>query len=243
MYVRISDRYGYIYHSVFTRPTDGKQFHYIGQKAKPEINYRYYGSGFRLARLVAKYGAEGNIHVRVIRWCTSQSDLDACEEFYIKKARRDYGEDCINLREGGAPGKQHASTKAKRKKSLAKFWASADGAVMKSIVSAKSAARPKTDRQKALLSLAHTGRKVSEEGRANMRAAQALKQASPGWEATRAKLIAARRARPPLSEMTKLRISLAVNGQILPKKTCPHCGKIGGGGAMTRFHFDNCRDR
>lgn len=25
------------------------------------------------------------------------------------------------------------------------------------------------------------------------------------------------------------------------KKTCPHCGKIGGAGSMSRFHFDNCK--
>ena len=26
-----------------------------------------------------------------------------------------------------------------------------------------------------------------------------------------------------------------------PKVECPHCGKIGGGGAMAQWHFDNCR--
>lgn len=25
------------------------------------------------------------------------------------------------------------------------------------------------------------------------------------------------------------------------KKTCPHCGFVGGGGSMMRFHFDNCK--
>ena len=27
------------------------------------------------------------------------------------------------------------------------------------------------------------------------------------------------------------------------KRTCPHCGKAGQGAAMTRWHFDNCRQR
>jgi len=27
------------------------------------------------------------------------------------------------------------------------------------------------------------------------------------------------------------------------KKTCPHCGFIGGGGSMMRFHFDNCKQK
>ena len=30
-----------------------------------------------------------------------------------------------------------------------------------------------------------------------------------------------------------------------PKKitTCPHCGKSGGAGNMTRYHFDNCKEK
>ena len=27
------------------------------------------------------------------------------------------------------------------------------------------------------------------------------------------------------------------------KKTCPHCGKIGKGGGMTNWHFDNCKKK
>jgi len=26
-------------------------------------------------------------------------------------------------------------------------------------------------------------------------------------------------------------------------KTCPHCGKTGGGGSMNRWHFDNCKEK
>jgi hypothetical protein len=25
------------------------------------------------------------------------------------------------------------------------------------------------------------------------------------------------------------------------KVTCPHCGKVGGGGSMTQWHFNNCK--
>lgn len=28
-----------------------------------------------------------------------------------------------------------------------------------------------------------------------------------------------------------------------PHKTCPHCGTIGAGGNMTRYHFDNCKSK
>lgn len=27
------------------------------------------------------------------------------------------------------------------------------------------------------------------------------------------------------------------------ERTCPHCGKVGAGGVMSRWHFDNCRQR
>jgi len=28
-----------------------------------------------------------------------------------------------------------------------------------------------------------------------------------------------------------------------PQKICPHCGQIGGGGAMIQWHFNNCRSK
>lgn len=33
-----------------------------------------------------------------------------------------------------------------------------------------------------------------------------------------------------------------MKGKKHPVKTCPHCGKSGGGGAMSRWHFDNCEN-
>jgi hypothetical protein len=27
------------------------------------------------------------------------------------------------------------------------------------------------------------------------------------------------------------------------KVACPHCGKIGGGGSMIQWHFNNCKNR
>lgn len=43
----------------------------------------------------------------------------------------------------------------------------------------------------------------------------------------------------PRTEEVKNKISLTKKNS--PQKTCPHCGKIGRGSNMTRYHFDNCK--
>lgn len=42
-----------------------------------------------------------------------------------------------------------------------------------------------------------------------------------------------------MDEAQKKRISESVKS--IPKKTCPHCGKIGSHANMMRWHFDNCK--
>ena len=37
--------------------------------------------------------------------------------------------------------------------------------------------------------------------------------------------------------------STKLKGHRYKKVTCPHCGTVGGGGNMTRLHFDNCKDK
>lgn len=45
------------------------------------------------------------------------------------------------------------------------------------------------------------------------------------------------------SEATKEKKRLAMLGKKYPEVSCPHCSKIGRGGAMTRHHFDNCKHK
>ena len=48
----------------------------------------------------------------------------------------------------------------------------------------------------------------------------------------------------PHSAESKQKMSDAKKGKPTgprPKVECPHCGKIGGGGAMEQWHFDNCK--
>jgi len=39
------------------------------------------------------------------------------------------------------------------------------------------------------------------------------------------------------------RISKAMKGKTYPEVKCPHCPKIGKGGAMKRYHFENCKEK
>jgi DNA-directed RNA polymerase subunit M/transcription elongation factor TFIIS len=43
------------------------------------------------------------------------------------------------------------------------------------------------------------------------------------------------------SDASKAKMSLAKKGKPQQIITCPHCGKHGGGYAMKRYHFDNCK--
>lgn len=45
------------------------------------------------------------------------------------------------------------------------------------------------------------------------------------------------------SEETRSKISKAMKGKTYPEVKCPHCPKIGRGGAMKRFHFENCKEK
>ena len=45
------------------------------------------------------------------------------------------------------------------------------------------------------------------------------------------------------SEETRRKISAKMKGKTHPTVKCPHCGKEGRGGAMKRYHFNNCAHR
>ena len=47
----------------------------------------------------------------------------------------------------------------------------------------------------------------------------------------------------PRPEALKERLRQAQLGVTKKKRTCPHCGKVGAGGTMSRWHYDNCRSK
>jgi hypothetical protein len=93
------------------------------------------------------------------------------------------------------------------------------------------------------------GKKASEETRKKQSLAKIGKKRPPFKPETREKIGAAKKGSnhpsfgKPLSDEHKEKLREAFVGKKKPLVTCPHCGKVGGGGAMTRHHFHRCKNK
>jgi len=74
---------------------------------------------------------------------------------------------------------------------------------------------------------AHKGKKLSEHTKHLLREKR-LKQPPPRLGAI-------------ISKEQRRKQSKAMKGFKHSIRTCPHCGRVGGGPNMTRYHFDNCK--
>ena len=79
-----------------------------------------------------------------------------------------------------------------------------------------------TAEHKAAIGAASVGRQLSIEARERIAAANRGQKRSDERRAN----------------MRKAKLGTKI---IHEKRTCPHCGLIGAGGAMTQYHFDNCK--
>jgi hypothetical protein len=89
------------------------------------------------------------------------------------------------------------------------------------------------------ISIANTGKTVSEEGKRNISAGKMGHEVS---QATRDK-IAKTLTGTHLSAETKAKISKSIKGKKKPTVKCPHCDKVGAKNVMLRWHFDNCKNK
>ena len=109
-----------------------------------------------------------------------------------------------------------------------------------------------SDETKQKLRIANLGKKQSDESKAKISAANKGKIMS---EYNKEKLYAVNKGRI-MSVETKAKLSAINKGKIMSDETkakishilknapivkCPHCSLEGKGGAMTRYHFDNCK--
>jgi hypothetical protein len=92
------------------------------------------------------------------------------------------------------------------------------------------------------------GKIASEETRKKQSELKLGKKRKPFTEQTRDKIRQAKLGsnnpsygKSP-SEETREKLRQANRGK-KETFTCPHCGKVGSGGSMTRWHFDNCKEK
>lgn len=92
------------------------------------------------------------------------------------------------------------------------------------------------------------GKVASEETRKKQSESKLGKKRKPFTEQTRDKIRQAKLGsnnpsygKSP-SEETREKLRQANQGK-KETFTCPHCGKVGSGGSMTRWHFDNCKEK
>ena len=111
------------------------------------------------------------------------------------------------------------------------------------------AIRSKETREKIAKALTGRTRIFSEEHKRNISTAQKGKKCRPFSEQHKAKIGLANKGKIVSLETTKKwRHAMELRKQSgikdirnIRQVTCPYCNKIGGGGNMTRYHFNNCK--
>ena len=93
------------------------------------------------------------------------------------------------------------------------------------------------------------GKVASEETRKKQSEAKLGKKRKPFTEQTiekmkiASKVRAEKRGYVPCSDDMKEYFREKYKGQKKQEHTCPHCGKVGSGGSMLRWHFENCKHK
>lgn len=207
--------------------------HYTYAHYKPDGSVFYIGKGrggraFRTGsrnqywnRTVAKHGS---FTAQILcYWKTNKEALE--HESFLISCFRDIGVKLVNLTTGGDGGNSYARTPEiieKQRKALAGRPCPTKGIKRK----------PLSEETKEKMRAAHTGRKTSEDAKVNLsKALKGKKKTETHKKNLAIQLIEARK---------KMK---SKKGVARPTQTCPHCDKVGGLGNMTRWHFDNCKDK
>ncbi len=220
---------------------------YFG-KTRKQNPFTYNGSGTYWQNHINKHGKE---HIQTIE-LYGFDNQDLCTRFALKFSKDNNiveSEEWANLRpenglDGITVGTKFSETH-KRK------------------LSESSIGRAHSNKTKAKIAMSNLGQKRSEttKKKLSLSAKTKIGNKNPFYgkqhtEESRLKMSRAALDREPMSEETRLKISLKCRGQVNTEETkvkmseaqlkrfqtkieCPHCGKIGAHN-MTRYHFDNC---
>jgi len=206
---------GYVYR--ITNNINGKT--YIGSHAGH--NPKYMGSGVALNRAYTKYGSE-NFTKEIVLHCANYQEIEQQILMTLNAANDRTMYNLTNTGTGFLKGHvMSASTREKIRKA--------------------NIGKKRTREQCAAISVRQVGAMNPNYGKAQSADTNAKRS-----KALRGRIITSDHASKignalrgvPKSEEHKAALSKPHS-----KRTCPHCGLVGGGGNMTQHHFDNCKHK
>lgn len=215
---------------------------YIGITTQP-INERFdghikssdKGSPFRLHCAIRKYGKD-NFTIIEIDSSESRTELAALERKWIQELNSYDPSNGYNMTLGGdgAAGRDiKESTKQKLSDSVSKHRASL------------------TDEERKRLTSAANNAKIGKSESNDSRKLKSQSQKNRFSKMSESELkLHGERSKNGISADGKIKQVNALTKSFSPRRQkgfkdeltiCPHCGKIGGSGAMKRYHFDRCK--
>ncbi|AUR86047.1 nuclease associated modular domain 3 protein [Vibrio phage 1.081.O._10N.286.52.C2] len=194
-----------------TNKTNGKI--YIGAHKTEDLEDGYIGSGKLLKRAINKYGVD-SFECEILEQCDSSDEMYEREAVYVD---REFVENSMtyNLKLGGEGGFDHLNRSG----------------------------IPHTDESKAKISKTLSGRAVSDKIREKYADNYWVKRGEERYAAAVEHGIKIGKQDKTESQKQKISESLKRHYEehSIDEVTCPHCGKVGKGGVMKRWHFDNCK--
>ena len=114
----------------------------------------------------------------------------------------------------------------------------------RNIISEFNTGRKRTPEQIERVAKAHRGKKRSEETKQKLKDAWVIRRLTPVTEETKSKLSESIKAAWQNEELREAARQRKIEYNKIFNTTefiCPHCGKVGKGPNMKRYHFDKCK--
>lgn len=211
-----------------------------------DLEDNYLGSGKYLNAAIKKYGRE-NFKREILHICDSKEKAYLIEKRIVTPELISSG-NVYNLNTGGHGGWHHAIKRGDEN------WTRQPGASEKISKAVKNSITPemRLERSKRMSQLRNDGtiikpvgwthseeskKKMSENLKGKVAWNKGIKTGEDSIETKKKKSEAAKR-RSAQQDMGALTRGKTYN---MREMKCPHCGLVGKGGNMTRFHFDNCK--
>jgi hypothetical protein len=206
--------------------------YYIGLDTKNDPNYL--GSGTLLKKAIKKYGTE-SFNKIVLEQCTSIEQLKEQEKYWIGVYNACSDRFSYNISTGGTGG-DNFSHNPNKEQIRESFKARMHTETTRQKIS-------QNNWQKTHLG-SRTGTQWTNSQRNKMKAYWKVNtHPSKGKKLSKEAIEKRTKSRAGYihSEETKIKMSISKKGMIQPNHTCPHCGKLGKGNTMLRWHFNNCK--